>query len=821
MNSVPQRAPVSIVLGMLLTSWTVLVLQIAITRIMSVSVTYHSAFMVLAIVMLGLAASAISVFVRLNGPAPVGLDSVSGAAQRASIAIALAVVAYLTFVSISLGAWYQPIQIIITAAIFYGGFYQCGYVVAYLLSHYARDVSRLYWYDLLGAALGCLIIVPLLNQMSAITLAFLCAVSMALVSLLIANSLGKTKQAIGSLAIAVALSAVALVNHWQPERFRFGLFTTAYQRFLVWEKWNSLAKVSVYQEVPTIEAALGKDATPEQRNQWQSGWGMSPKYTGDYPNYRWIELDSGAGTQIIGRDTPAGRDPKFLQWDVTAAAYWLRPGAPDDVFIIGGGGGRDMLTAQTFGTKRVHVVELNPVVVEAVNQQFGDFAGKPYSDANVVLDIAEARSTLSRNQQKYDVIQMSMIDTFAASVSGSLVLAENTLYTAEAFDLYWSRLKPDGLLSVSRWYNTHQYGELGRVMSLMGQAMLKAGIEKPEDHVAVVLNRGYLATAVITCVMKRSPFNADDRKRLVDLCDKMNFQILWPAAASADKAEAIDIAGVLRQKPEAMASDEFDLAAPTDDRPFFFNTRLPFQSWITAIRTGDSSRGSWSTFILGGTLLFVIVASAGEIIRPLRAFRSTLAPETLAQFQRTRWLMLYFTGIGCGFMFIELALIQRFITFLGHPTYSITVVLFTLLLFSGVGSMLTDRVRGEWVRWFWILPSLGIQGMLLAAAFLLPPILVQTHGQSDAVRIALSIAFVAPFATCLGMMYPSGVRLLDRAGLIALVPWMWGCNGVAAVLSSVIGMWVAMEMGYTAVLLLGMISYLIVAISAWLATRSA
>ena len=173
----------------------------------------------------------------------------------------------------------------------------------------------------------------------------------------------------------------------------------------------------------------------------------------------------------------------MLGWDVTAAAYWLRPGGLRRTFVIGGGGGRDFLTALSFGAKAVDVVELNPLVVEAVQERFGDYSGRPSTRAGVQSRIGDARSELSRSQTRYDLIQMSMIDTWAASMSGALMLSENALYTREAFQTYLDHLTDAGIFAVSRWYSPTRYAETARVLSLMGDALRsRRALEPRRSH---------------------------------------------------------------------------------------------------------------------------------------------------------------------------------------------------------------------------------------------------------------------------------------------------------------------------------------------------
>ncbi len=628
-------------------------------------------------------------------------------------------------------------------------------------------------------------------------------------------------------SIGWGLCAVLLmvwgVSVMRPELVRLKFAKGQDQRQVLWERWNALARVSVSNEIPgtseavqMLQAKSGSQLTTEDteklRRLWQSGWGISREFKGSALPALWLQLDSDAGTPILQDGVGALQDKRkleFLSWDVTAAAYVWRAAMglpPEQAFIIGGGGGRDVLTALAFDVGKVEVVELNPAVVEAVQRQFGDYSGRTYSHPRVHLTIGEARNELSRRQTNYDLIQMSMIDTWASSMAGSMVMTENSLYTQEAFDLYLSRLKPDGVLSVSRWYDPEKHGETARVAVLMANALRRAGLEQAEQHVAILTSPGFLNTAVATLLLKRSAFTDADKAALRQLCRERGYTLLWPQSDGVQIAALFDLAGLLQLDSQALARSRYDLSPPTDDRPFFFNIDRPVQSWLDAIRSGDFSRGSRSTLLLGATLLLMCYACFYFTIRPLRTdWARNRAKEVAGKSVLPLWL--YFGGIGLGFMLIELALIQRYILFLGHPSYAISVVLFALLLFGGIGSFLTEKVRDsrltQTTRWALLLILLGI----LLTTFATPGWLELVTSWSWLARMVMSVALIAPLALFMGMIYPLGVRRLALTKQQELVPWMWGINGICGVVASTLGMLLAMNVSYTAVLLAGAAAY--------------
>jgi len=824
MNSEHATAPTprSVKLGLMLTALTVLVSQIALTRLMSVAVNYHSAFLILSAVMLGMAASAIAVFGGMRRTErPVTIEDAAAAAYKSAVAIALALLGFVVLAARDWGTLSQPIQLILAPALFFGGFFYSGYVIALVLSHYVRDMAKLYWFDLVGAAGGCLLVVPLLNWFPAPSVILLCAVGMAVAGLAFTGAHGNPRSRRNGLLLSLGLLAVWGTSAAWPTVLRLHFAKGTDQSKVLWEHWNAQARVSVATEVPGTSGGIEEyqrrtngSLTPEEideaRRRSLAGMSLSREFKGPFPDALWVQLDSDAGTPILKDGVAAAQSGglSFLDWDIATVAYGLRtslkmPGA--DVFIVGGGGGRDVLTALSHGAARVDVVELNPDVVRSVEQVFGDYSGRVYSHPRVKLTIGEARGELSRHPERYDLIQMSLIDTWASSMAGAMVMTENSLYTQEAFDLYTARLKPDGMMSVTRWYHPVRYGETARVAVLMANALRRVGVERPEDHIALMISHGGLDTAASTTLMKRSPFTDAERTALRELCRARGYKVFWPKP-DGETEVPFDLAGLLRLEPAAVTGGQFDLSPPTDDRPFFFNYDWPVGSVIEAVKTGDASRLSRATMILVAALLVGIYACSRFVVGPLRALRKA-SPDEANNSAAFLPALLYFGGLGLGFMLIELALIQRYILFLGHPSYAISVVLFTLLLFGGCGSYLTELVgAGKVVRAARLALAVVLVGTLLTA-FMVPGWLAQMARWDWAARVAVATALITPQALVMGMLFPLGVRRLTEVGQQELVPWVWGINGVCGVIALILGTLIAMNLSYTAVLLTGAAAY--------------
>ena len=803
MSTQPTKTPRSALLAMCATAGMVLVVQIGLTRILSATLVYHFAFAVIAVVMLGLAASAARVFIDVARDGEVVLGRCARYLEVTALLLAVAGLSYPHLGQLGWEGDEMFAQLGVTMVVFTAVFYLSGYVIAALLTEYKSDVGRVYWADLMGAALGCLLVVPLLGLVSALDLIVQCGAVALLAAFALHKLAGTTSRRafLPLVGVPVLLFGTLLLPGLTELRFAKGQS----QDDVVWERWNHLARVTVSTDMPGTRESLARlsdeGAEADARalvNSWAAGWGMSSAFEGTAPEIRWIALDSGAGTQII---KDGARDPSaqhFLAWDITSVGYHLNPGGLEDVFVIGGGGGRDVLTALHLGAHSVDVVELNPLVVQAVDEQFGDFSGRVYSHPKVNTVVDEARSVLSRSDKNYDLIQMSMIDTWAATMAGSLALAENVLYTLEAYDLFVSRLNDDGILSVSRWFTPDYPGELIRVLGLMGASLSAVGVENVADHVVVLYTRGTMGTGVATCLLKPTPFDESQISALREIADRMRYDVLWPVDGRDD------IVAALQGEAGVLGGPEFDHGTPTDDRPFFFNLLKPVGSWWVALQEGDSSKGSRPFAMLVMILIAVALASYAFVLRPLLGYNASKPDEEKLRVRDNLWACAYFGGIGLGFMGVELGLIQRTIVFLGHPTYSLSVVLFTLLLFTGIGSAISSRLSPHSV------PRVigGIFVGLLFVTMAAPPIFEAVHHIDRSARIGVAIAVVAPLATLMGMLLPMGMRRLIDAGKPQLVPWMWAVNGVFGVVATVLAMFVAMSFGYTMLIVAAGFAYL-------------
>ncbi len=524
-------------------------------------------------------------------------------------------------------------------------------------------------------------------------------------------------------------------------------------------------------------------------------WGAAAGAEAFTTNQSMIVVDGEAGTPMTEWDG----NPASLEWvayDVTALPYYLRRGG--DVAVVGVGGGRDVLAAIWGGSRTVTGVEINGNVVALLtryHRRFTRLADHP----GVTLVHDEGRAFLTRTPGRFDVLQMSLVDTWAATGAGAFTLSENGLYTREAWRIFLDRLTPTGVLSVSRWFSPVRTSETSRLLALAVQALLDRGAREPLQHLALVSRHN-----VATLLVSAAPLSAADVQTLTAVSQTRGFTILAsPVVPPADGRLAAIVGS--RSAPElalATADAVFDYAPPTDARPFFFNMVRP-SAWWRATTTSDGGVIAGNLRATGTLIAIFGVAAAfviGTVIVPLAAGgRPALAAPRLAA------ALAYFVVIGTAFMLTQVAFLQRFSVLLGHPTYALVVVLFSMILFAGLGSLWSDRIVGRHGRWFAACTLVLGLGLVLVSQSIAAVCAVAVAWSLPA-RVLTVLAVVAPLSVLMGVCFPYGAGLVQRRDPSALA-WMWGANGGAGVLASIAAVIVSMAVGIEWNLVLAGVAY--------------
>jgi hypothetical protein len=764
-------------------SASIFLLEVLLTRLFSVTLFHHFAFAAISIGMLGLAASGVRVALRRPTPDETP-DAVVGAAV---LFAATALAAVLILVQIGLFpsfTWERLLMLAIVYGVCFVPFYFGGLGLALILSSYADRFARLYASDLAAAGLAGLAVFPLLRGLGG-PAAIVAAALVALVATLLAfPEASASLRGRGALVLVVGVALIgadALSAVLRPRRPKGD---AAAASKLIFDGWNALSRVVVYDDV----------VLP---------WSLSPRYRGQVSLGLRMDIDAAAATPII--NAKAGSANEYLRYDLTAVGHVVAPSA--SALVIGAGGGRDILTCLLFGVSHVDAVEINPIIANDVMRgRFRAAAGGIYDDPRVTIHVGDGRSFVRGSREHYDFIQLSLVDTWAATAAGAFALSENNLYTLEAFEEYIDHLTPDGVLTVTRWAG----GESYRMLTLAHAALRARGAVDPGRHMALMEFPQELSatSSPVTLVLRRAPFDEASAQKVRDFVDGGGFTMLHDPLRAlpgriSEMARAQDAA------LEARRTEDYDLAPPTDDRPFFFDRALPF---LVGLRERPQRLFSEGRYLVVEVLTLATLLGVLAILLPLwRGARVALqaeAPVALRVFP-------YFTCLGLGFMLVEMSVMQRFVLFLGHPTHALTAVLAGLLIGAGIGSALSPRLASSSVP-APALAALIATAVLLASELAHPFVLGTAQALPFSIKLGITELLALPLGAALGTLMPLGIAQL-AARAPGLVPWAWGVNGFASVVGACAAVLLSMSWGFSTTFGLGAAVYATAILAALLA----
>jgi hypothetical protein len=807
--------------GVALVSATLLMTELALTRIFSVVMYYHFAFLAISIALFGLSASGVFAYVarrRLDRYSTDALLSIESLVYAVTLIVAL-----FFLVRLRVGLNYSPANLVLMLTIYALAalpFFTGGLVVTLAISRLSAQVNAVYASDLIGAAAGCLILIPLLDRLGAPGVVLsAAALALAAAALFAPPPLRARIGAAGACVLLVPLAGQL------SGLAGFDVVDTKGHRGdrILFSKWNSFSRIGVYERT-------------------HGDWSLSPAYKGPLPDTRFMDIDSAASTPILGL-APDLSNAQYLHYELTALAYHMvgarysalgasrHPSTPGDhlapssqhpapdgftALVIGPGGGRDLASALVFGASRVDGVEINPIIAnDVMRERFRDFSGGIYTHPRVRVVVDDGRSFVRRTPDRYDVIQASLVDTWAATAAGAYTLTENTLYTVEAFNDYLDHLNDDGMLTITRWV-----ADGLRLVSL-AQAACEARGWPAAERLAIVRQ-----DRVATFLLKKSPFTAAETSRLRSVARELGFDVLYaPDATGAgatrsaaageaqftvpakdvivDGAATGDYARLILADDRAQfyASYRSDISPTTDDRPFFFHTtKLEHQFDVAFGRSMLFGNGlSALLTLLGISAALVALFVVGPLLFASRG--AGAGGGSLA------WLV-YFGALGAGFMLIEVSVLQRFVLLLGHPVYSLTVTLFSLLLGTGLGAAWSRRFDREHLRRTGAVGVAAVAVLALAVIAVMTPIVSWAIPLPRAARMAVAVAMLVPLGVALGVPMPTGLRMLSSESA-QMIPWAWGMNGALSVLGATLAIFIAMNWGFRVTLLAASATYLV------------
>jgi hypothetical protein len=790
--------------GLFLATLATLIYEILLTRIFSVTMWYHYAFMAVSLALFGTTVGAILVYV-FPGTFP---------RERTNHSLAVSALLFGISSLVSLGAHLaMPVDgarmegtLVLTYLVIAVPFVFSGICVSLALTRFPERVSALYAADLSGAACGGLLFIYLLRVTDAPGAVFAVAALGCAGAAFFASSEGRRgllRIAIASsLALAGLGAAQAILVHQERPVLRLTWAKGQREAHTLYEKWNSFSRIRVSGD-PTVPGA-------------PAGWGLSPRY----PLERGVRqlmltIDASAATWLTAFDGDM-HQVEHLKYDITNLPHYVRHDAR--VLVVGSGGGRDILSALAFGQRSVVAVEINRDIIDAVNRRFGQFTGHLDRDPRVTFVNDEARSYIARQRDRFDIIQISLIDTWAATSAGAFVLTENSLYTRDAWTLFLQRLSPGGVLSVSRWYFRDRPSEVYRLATLAAAALERLGVADPRAHIVIARNlqpSGYrnVPDGIGTILVSRDPFSRADLDALDAVARTMQFDLVLTPRAALDPTFAKIASG---NSLEAFAASfPINIAPPTDDSPFFFHMLRLRDVFNPAIwLPGERSIHMSAVATLGTLLVLVTVLSTLCVIVPL--FVTTRG----SPLNGAAHLFVFFASIGLGFMLVEISQMQRLIIFLGHPTYSLSVVLSTLLLSSGLGSYATGTMNRHGASAAGSALMGILLGLLVLFGSLTPRAIAAFQEATTPIRITVAAGVLFPLGLGMGMAFPLGMKIAS-ARHAPLTPWFWGINGAMSVCASVLAVAIALNSGISAAFWSGVACYGAAALAFVMASREA
>ncbi len=761
--------------GLALTSFAALLLELALTRLFSVVLFYHFAFLAISIALLGLGAGGVFAYMLKAEFSRYGTRML---ASRLCMSNAVLIVVVLEIVlharvslEVSAANFLRLTVIYLTAAV---PFFLTGLLFSVVFARETTRIPRLDGADLCGGAVACLAVVPLLNWLGGPNAILVAGIALAIAAMIWAGDAGDRRNA-GLIALAVvALTAANYSGRLIDIVYAKGMFRNP--AWVEFARWNALSRVEVDRQGQAKAIVIDADASTYIMNAVVA---------------RWHETEW----------------EKDLMSAPPALANVLRPHGT--FAIIGPGGGVDVLRAVANGSPSVTGIEINPIIATTIMRgRYADYAQHLYDRPEVHIHVTDGRSYLRSTPEQFDVVQMTLVDTWASTAAGAFALSENNLYTVEAFREYFNHLKPGGMIAITRWEFRHPREAL-RVVSVAMEALHSLGVANPARNI-IVASQGSLDEDGIPVVVlaKKTPFTDEEENAVAAHCDRYEaLDPLYLPTAPGNNPFS-DLIG--SNNPYAYArSYAYNVSPVTDNAPFFFFTLKAAQ--ILGER-GLRHGIDWKVNLGVLVLLLVLVISAVAVIIFL------VLPLLLKGIAHQSPLpLLYFVAIGLGYILVEIAFIQRFVLFLGHPTYALTVVIFLLMVSSGAGSLTSRRwlPRTEMV---WI-PLIAVLAALVSYVFFLPGQLAALVGTSFEARLLISAVLLIPLGFVMGMPFPTGLRALaaiasgkSRAGQECAdnaVEWAWAMNAAASVLGSVLAMVIAIQFGLTVTLACGGAAYLL------------
>ena len=806
------------------TSFSVLAYEILLMRLLSIAQWHHFAYMAISMALLGFGASGSLLFLLL------GRIRKNPDKWLICLAGATAISFSLSF-SLSQKVGLDPLQLIWQPAQWFNmllsyllmslPFLFAGGIVGIILTGAGRKVHRMYAVDLLGAGCGALGIVPALYMGPPWDLLPALSVIVVLGSLWCCLRLQHRK--VGSIISLSALGLILIVQLTMPpvpkiHETKALPMTLAFPDARIEAKKNGplgmiqVVGSSLIRHVPGLSLNFGL----HRKNQ-----------NAILPEQKAIFIDADGLTPITSFRGDL-HELEHLDYTTMALPYHLRP--IEKVLVVGAGGGTDTLLALRHETPEIIALEANQQIADLLLGPFSKFSGDLYSRPGVKLKVREARQFLHSTDDRFDIIQLSLLDSFVTSAGGLHSANESYLYTTEAFELYLNHLTDSGLLVITRWLKLPPRDSLRTISTALAALRNMNLSDHPEEHLVFI--RSWKTSTIL---VSKKPFSYNEIMLAKRFCHERSFDLAFYDGMKVEEANQYDIQdapyyflgakALCGSDAESFLSKYlFDVSATTDDHPYFSH----FFRWEKALVLFQHLKRDWLPMVELGylfilaTLAQAVLASGALILLPLLALRwlhsesekTRMAPRFVEGFG----VFFYFGCIGLSFMFLEMALIPKYTLLLSHPVYSAAVVLSTVLVFAGLGSLSVRRFQAK-ANWFLCIPVAVIATWVSLHSLIGERLFDWALGWPFGCRLAFAILLISLLAFFLGWPFPSGLRLMSEK-FPGLIPWAWGINGCASVIGAVLGKCLAVSIGFKLLMLTACILYFMAVSTFYILFRS-
>lgn len=763
----PRLGDGTLLAGIALSSFSALLLELALTRLFSVVLFYHFAFLAISIALLGLGAGGVFAHLKkawLSNRPTRTIATWCAGLSAILIPIVLEIVLH-TPVSLHLsrGNFVRLTLIYGCSAV---PFFLTGLEFSVIFARETAHIPRLYGADLAGGAAACLAVVPLLNLVGGPNAIIFAGFASAVAAVVWSH---RTRARNLTLALAAALVVVLLLNH------------SGRLADIVWAKGERQENVefAAWNAISRVEVDRQSDGA------------------------RVIVIDSDANTFIMNTEPAKWEGSEWQEQLMSSPPALVNVLRPHGAYaIVGPGGGVDVLRAVANGSPNVTGIEINPIIANTVmRDRYADFAYHLYERPQVHIHVGDGRSFIRNTTEQYDVVEMTLVDTWASTAAGAFALSENNLYTREAFREYFEHLRPDGIVAITRW-EFQQPREALRVASVAMDALHQLGTADASRHFIVVaqdeLDEDGINVAVLA---KKSPFTAEEETAVRrHISENPPLKLLY---APSDREENAFTTLIQSNDPYGFSERyAYNVTPVTDNAPFFFFTlKLGRLFHLTAYRGAMDWKVNLGVAVLAMLLVISIVAVLAFLVLPLAIHGAAGGRPSQA--------LLYFIAVGLGYILVEVSFIQRFVLFLGHPTYALTVVIFLMLLASGAGSLASRKCLPQ-SRHLWI-PLIVVVGALVVYVGVLPGLLDHFVGAPFIAKLVISGVFLVPLGFAMGMPFPTGLRALAESAEHrphgTSIEWAWAMNAASSVLGSVLAIVIAIQFGLNVTLACGAVAY--------------